>query len=288
MKGLVLAAIGYSIWGVSQTLTRIGLESASPAVLLTARFLVAFVLMNILLASGMAKLSLRGKKIGRLFLLGLLEPILAFLFESYGIYFTNASFAGIMVSTGPIISFFIAAALLKERPTRRQKIFIWLPVAGVAMTALSGHMNGIIRPVGVVLLIASCCAAAFARVVNRGVSAEFTAFERTYVMMALGCAVFGSMAVLQHGAHPEALLRPLQTPGFLFAAITLGVFCSLLAYLSVNAAAAELPVTQISVFPSLTTVVSIMAGTLVLGEPLTAGAIVGAALIMVGIWNVTR
>ena len=101
MKTSVLATLagllGYSIFGFSFLFSKIALGLTTPFVLLSVRFLTAFLVMNVLVLTGRMKLSLRGKPVKMLLLLGLVQPVVYFICENYGIALTSASFSGIML-----------------------------------------------------------------------------------------------------------------------------------------------------------------------------------------------
>lgn len=79
-----------------------------------------------------------------------------FYFESYGILYTNATFAGVVLAVAPVVAILLSVLFLKEYPTRRQAVFCLLPVAGVMLMTVSGSSMGIIRPLGVVFLMGAC------------------------------------------------------------------------------------------------------------------------------------
>lgn len=286
--GLILATAAYTMWGFSNIFTRIAVRFASPEVLLATRFFVALLMAHLLILAGKAKISFQGKKVGDLLLLGMLQPVLYFYFESYGIFYTNAALAGAMMAMNPIVALIMAVVLLKEKPSVKQKVFIWFPIVGVMIVTISTHTISAVRPAGVVLLMAAACCGGFAKIINRKISSEFTAFERTYIMIVMGFVAFTFMALVKNLGNFDSLFLPFREPGFLVSAFMLGTFCSFASFLCLNFAATALPVTQIAAFPSLSTVVSIAAGVLILREPFTLTACFGAILIVAGVWNMTR
>ena len=66
------SAAGFTIWGFSLLLTRVGQRYASPMVLLSVRFLLAFALLNVPLLLGKEKLRLRGRRLRPLVVQGIL------------------------------------------------------------------------------------------------------------------------------------------------------------------------------------------------------------------------
>ena len=55
---------------------------------------LAFLALNVVLLFGKAKISLKGKPLGSLLLLGFIQPVCYFIFETYGINSTSAAFSG--------------------------------------------------------------------------------------------------------------------------------------------------------------------------------------------------
>jgi len=126
--------LGYSIFGFSFLFSKLALELASPFVLLSARFLAAFLVMNLLLLTKKVRLSLRGKPVGSLLLLGLVQPVLYFIFETYGIAMTSASFSGVMIGLVPVMGLIFGVVFLKETCSKFQILCTLLSVVGVVMT----------------------------------------------------------------------------------------------------------------------------------------------------------
>ena len=200
---LAMAALGHIIWGFSVLFSKVAMEVAQPDVLLSIRFLLSALLMTLMILFGKAKVSLRGKNLKPLLLLAVTEPMY-FYFESYGILYTNATFAGVVLAVAPVVAILLSVLFLKEYPTRRQAVFCLLPVAGVMLMTVSGSSMGIIRPLGVVFLMGACLTSGAYKTVNRRTAQEFTAFERTYVVMLACAAAFTARTRLAFSAAMTA------------------------------------------------------------------------------------
>lgn len=283
---VLAAALGQIIWGFSTLFTKLALQVSAPDVVLSIRFLLAALLMTLLILFKKARVSFRGKKIKSLLLLAGSE-VLYFYMESYGILYTNATFAGVVLAVVPVVAIFLAVFFLKEYPTKRQIFFCILPVVGVIIITAAGSSLGIIRPIGVVFLICSCFSSAAYKTANRKSSEEFTPFERTYAVLLVSACVFTISALKTVNGDLHAYLAPLSQPSFLFAIFMLSVFCSVSANMLINYAAGKMPVVQLSAFGSLTTLCSMFAGVVFLGEPMTAGLLLGSILVIIGIRYIT-
>ena len=67
-----------------------------------------------------------------------------------------------------------------------------------------------------------------------------------------------------------------------------GVGCSVAAFFLSNAAIAKIGVNKTSSFIGVSTIVSILVGALVLGEPLSLGQMAGAAVIVAGVYTANK
>lgn len=284
----VLAAVaGNAFWGFSFLFTRVALQETTPELMLALRFMISFALMNIPLLLGRQKLRLKGKKLLPLLGLAVAEPVVFFA-ESYGILHTNATFAGVMVAIAPIFAIALAALVLKEYPSRRQLLFCLLPVIGVIIMVLSGKSLGVVTPLGVLFLLINCVGIAFYRLFNRWGSQEFTPFERTYMVLFSCLVVFTTSALISVKGDVGAFVAPVTNPRVIFPVLALCLLCSIGANMLVNYAAGRMSVAKLSVFSSLITLCSTFGGIVILREPFSAMSLVGTALIVYGIWQVSR
>ena len=288
-NALALAAVtmGNVIWGFTFLFTRVALRTTDPAVMLSLRFVVAFLLLNVLLLTGHEKVSFRGKDPKGILALTVTE-IAYFYFESYGVLYTNATFSGVVLAVSPIVDIVLAIFLLREYPTRRQAMFCVLPVAGVMLMVSAGKSLGVITPIGAFFLLGSCLTSGAYKTANRKASEQFSSFERTYTMMGASAVVFTVSALFSTRCELQKWTAPLTDPATLACLLALACLGSVTANILVNYAAGILPVVKVSTFGALSTLVTMVAGVLLLHEPMSLMGAVGAVLILVGIWQVTK
>lgn len=294
-RGIIAAAIGNGIFGFSFLFSRIALTSATPFVMLMYRFAAAFALLSLvaLWASvrkqqGWLRFRLRRQGMGWLLLLGLFQPVCYFLCESYGISLTNATFSGVIIALIPIAALAFGAVFLREKPRPAQVGFALLSIAGVVVMTLRQSAQGAVEPLGVVLLLGAVASAVVFNLMSRRLSGQFSALERTWVMMLVGAVVFTGLALRETRCDVHLLTAPLAESSFVAAILYLAGFSSVVAFLMLNYANTELPVAQATVFCNLTTVISLLAGVIFLGEPFGWVQLVASAVIVIGIWGVQR
>jgi drug/metabolite transporter (DMT)-like permease len=285
----MLAALGvFTIWGFSFLASKVGQLSASPLVLLMYRFDIAALVMALPLLTGKRKLRLKGRSLKGLLLLGLCEPVIYFIGEQYGLKYANSAFSGVMIAVIPVVTLFMTAIFLKEWPTRPQWLFSFLSIAGVAAIAVLAGGGGQVKPLGVVLLsLAVVCGSAYG-VISRGISGDFSTYERSLVMQVMGAVFFTALAVMENLNSPKMLIAPVLDGGFLFAVLYLSLGASVAGYLLFNYAVAKAPMPSVISLSNLTTVLSVVAGVVILKEPFSLGMAAALAVILLGIWGVQK
>ena len=282
------AVICHVFWGFSFMASDYALGRAHVFLLLSHRFLLAFAVMSLLVLFRAAKLDLRGKRVWVLFILGLLEPVVYFFGEQYGILHSGTVFSGVMIAMIPVFCTLAAALILREKPTVGQLIFCLISVAGVVGLGLMGSSSGRVELTGVIALIVAVAGATGYTLLSRHISGEFTPFERTYVMIGVGAAVFTVCAAFVCGGDPAEYVRPFADLRYLLCVVFLSVFCSVICYFMASYTITYMPVARETVFANLTTAVSVFAGVVFLHEPFSWLGLVCCLLILAGIYGVQR
>ena len=279
----VLAVLaGNTMWGFVFVFTKAALEYTEPTVLLSHRFISAFVLMNLVMIITKQKIRLRGKPLGAFAVFLLTEP-LCFIFESYGVLYTNAVFSGVMLASVPAVSMIVGMIFLKERPAPRQLLYVLAPIAGVIMVTLNGSSLGIVKPIGVIMLIGACLSSAFYKAANRRAAEHYSSFERTYSTIGLCTVVFTAWAMLACRGDIGAFVAPFAHTSYTLTIIFLSLFSSLIANLLINYAAGKMPVFVLATLGTVVTLCSIVSGAVILHEPVTVWMVLGALLILGGV-----
>lgn len=282
-----LAGTGASlIFGFSFLFSKNALDSLSLYELLFFRFLTAALAMSLLVLLGWVRVSYRGKRLLPLALTAILQPVLYFIAESAGLRLVESSTAGIILSAIPVTVTFLAAVLLHERVKPVQILTTLLSFAGVVVVVgfrSFGPAAG--SPLGVLLIVLSMLLAALFNIASRSASRSYKPAETTFFMMWFGTLVFGLFFLLER-LSPQAisLAGRLTLPTFL-SILYLGILSSVAAFFFVNYNLSKLRSAEAAVFANLTTVVSVVAGLMFRGERITLTDILGAVMIVAGVWG---
>ena len=276
---------GYSIYGFSFIFTKIALDDADPNVFLAIRFTIAFLILNLFVLFGKSKISLKGKPVKKLLLMGFIQPVIYFICESHGIALTTASFSGIVIGLVPVMGLILGVIFLKESCSIFQIVCTVLSVVGVALTTTGGI--GKVSMKGFILLIISIVATTVFSILSRSISKEFTAFERSYVMTGLGSISFITVALFTSGADINAWIEPFKSTDFVLSVLYLAIVSSVIAFTVINYALNYLNVGHTLIFSNFTAVISVLAGIIILGDSFTGVQLIGVAIIIVSVFGVS-
>lgn len=288
-KAIVAALIGNIIFGFSFLASKVALSLSEPLIMLAVRFVISWLLLNLLLLSGREQLQLHGKPVFSLLLLGFCQPVAYFLCESKGIQHASTSFTGIMIGLVPILGFFVGIIFQKESFSAKKLIFSLGSVLGVICISLAERSEGTTTISGILYLAGAVGAATVFSLFSRRTARYFSAFERTYIIFFVGCMTFSVLSIAKYpGTLWKNISGLLGSATGLIAILYLAVFSSVIAFYCINYAFGLLPVQQSTSFSNLTSVVSVLAGVLLLSEAFTPLHIAGVLLIVFCVYCFNR
>jgi drug/metabolite transporter (DMT)-like permease len=274
------------LYGGSFAFTKSVTGTIDPLTLLGWRFVVALAALLVLLATRLIRLRITRATIRPLLLLAVFQPVLYYVAETFGVMRTTASESGLIVAAIPVVIIVTAALILKSRPSGWQVAGIAVTLAGVVTTVVAGGFTARFDLAGYGLLLAAVVSfslyAAFAERYAHAVSDV----DKTFTMVLLGAVVFGTAAVIEHGADGTlgTLVRlPVDRPDFALAVAYLALGSTVGAFFLQNVAIGALGSTRFSTFIGVTTVTTLVTGAIVLRETLSAAQFLGGAAILAGV-----
>lgn len=285
LKATLAGLLGYGIYGFSFLFTKVALNNCPPFVMLAVRFTLAFLILSIPVVCGRIRISLRGKPTVKLLIMGFVQPVLYFITESYGIAMTSASLSGVIIGLVPVVGIIFGVLFLREKCSVFQIICTALSVGGVALTTTGGAESFSVP--GFVLLIASVISTTTFAIINRSVADKFTPFERTYVMTALGSICFTVIGLFTEGTDINVWISPLKNTDVLVSILYLAVVSSIFAFTLINYTLNHLTVGYTLIFSNFTSVISVVAGVLILGENFTSLQMCGVCVIIASVFAVS-
>ena len=281
-----LAALGAQvIFGFSFMFTKIALKHASPLTVIADRYIVAFLGLTVVMIATKTKIKLH-KNIWKLVLMSVFQPVLYFIFETYGIQMTTSAFSSIMISMIPVMCMIGGIFILGEVPSPAQYVFTALSVGGVVIMSLVGKAEGTVTVLGIVLLLGAVISSVGYNTLSRKISAEFTVLERTYAMTLIGLVTFVGISIVENIKNPLTVINSFASAEYTLAIMYLGIVSSVIAFLLLNYANTHLPVAKTTAFSNVTTVVSVLAGAIFLRESITSITVFATIMIIAGVMGV--
>ena len=272
-RGWVLFALMSVIWGVPYLLIKVAVEGVSVPVLVFARTAVG--------AAVLLPLALRGGQLAGLrrhwrplMAFATIEIVIPWALLSEAERHITSSMTGLLIAASPIVAVVLARCTGgAERLSALRWTGLGVGLAGVALLAAPEIAGGSPLAIVEVLLVAVCYATA-------PLIAQRRLQDVPSLPMTAACLTFAALVY----TPPAIVTWPDAVPAtpVLLALGGLALICTALAFLVFFALIREVGAARALVFTYVNPAVAIVAGVLVLGEPLTATIVVAFALILAG------
>jgi len=287
-----IAGIFFSIiFGFSFMMSKIALEYVTPVGLIAYRFLLAFIVFEILKLTRVIKININKKALLSIVLVAIFQPVLYFLFETFGLAKTTSAEAGLMIALIPIFVTILSTFILKEKPLFLQVIFILISVSGVVLIQVfKSGLNFESASIGFGLLLLAVISAALFNIASRSAAKDHKPHEITYVMMILGAVSFNGIYLIQLLIENDLsrYFSNLSNPAVIFPILYLGIIASIIGFFLVNYSLNKLPAHISSVYSNISTIVAVIAGAIFLNEDLYFYHIIGGVMIITGVYGAAR
>jgi len=284
-SGLLFAVfVGFSFLGLK---TMVQYANALEAI--TYRYNFAFVALLICLLFRIIKVDFKEKPVFKKAIPAASFYILFMLLQAAGLMFATSIESGIIFAIIPIFAAFLSVIITKERPSLLQTVFMMLSITSLIIMILFGATSLHFSLIGTTLLILSSLSLALNNVLMRYVRSEFKAMEITTVIIIEGFIVLNVICLIWEFTKGNIgnYLALISNPTFVIAGIYLGVPCLLVSAALMAYMVSRIVALKATIFGNLSTAISIVAGVLVLGEPLYWYHIVCTALIITGVIGVS-
>jgi len=277
LLGYLFAAFTIMVWGSTFISSKILLEHYTPAQIMLTRFLLAYAALWLVRPK---RLKLSGKQEFQFLLLGLSGCSIYFYTENTALTYTLASNVSIIVAAAPILTAILAHFTGEERFRKNMLWGFLIAFTGVILVVFNGTFVLKLNPKGDMLALAAAACWSCYSVMLRRTAQERDSLLVTRRILFWGLITALPMVLLGETPYPFApLLTPAIAGNFLF----LGLLGSCLCYVLWNKAFYYLGVVTTNSFIYIQPFITIVVGWLFLNEPISPLALLGAALITVGV-----
>jgi len=280
MKGHIGAILVVCVWGTTFVSSKVLLNAGlMPADIFVIRFVMAYVCMLCLSHKRMWAKTWKDELV---FLgLGVMGGSLYFLTENMALVYSTAANVSILVSTTPLVTALLVALFYKsERMSARQVAGSVVAFLGVVLVVLNGQLVLHLNPKGDVLALAASLTWAFYSLFMRRIMGNYRSDFITRKVFGYGVLSIIPYFLLLEPFHVDT--NTLFTPIILGNLLFLGLVASTGGYLLWNWVMQDLGAVKSTNYIYLQTMVTMIAGALILGEKITVMGVLGALILIIG------
>lgn len=279
------AAVLFALFvGLSFLFVKESLSAAAPFTTLAFRFTLSFLVMLALAAAGIIRVYLPQSGFRDFMVLLIAQPVLFFSLQAFGLLYISSSEAGIIEATTPVCVGILGIVILGERVNALQFICFFLSIAGiVCLFLMEGASIAGAGMLGLFLTVLSVFATSLYIVMGRRVSQTTDPVSITFLMMFSGCLVFCALAVGCEGLDFDSTLVLLGNMDFLIEILYLALFTSVGTSFLAMYSLKELEAARVGIIQTLSVVVAVVAGVLVLQETFLVYHAIASVLIVTGV-----
>lgn len=259
------------VWGGGFVAVKDALNTVTPMVLMSIRFVLATAVLYLFLHRFIGKISLLDFKKGSV--VGVIL-YLAFAAQTFGLQYTTASKQGFLTATYVIMVPLIYWVLYRKRPPIKAFVGSFVTIVGIGLISLNATLS---LNIGDMLTL--LCAVLFA---GHIISIEYFAkdmnvFKLAFLQIGIAAVLF-VITALATEPIPSSL-----TPRAWFAIVYLAIFSTFACFTVQTIAQKYTSSSHVSILLSLESVFAALLGVVLLGEVLTPLMLVGCALIFAAI-----
>ena len=279
-----LLALVATLWAGSYIWVKVGLQSIPPLTLMTGRICIAGLFLLFVLR--MRELSLpTDRATWRLFAWqGLLGTVLPFSLVAWGQQWVDAGPAAILNSVSPVFAFLITWAITRHEPATPMKLFgVMAGLAGVAVVIGRGGIGGVGAQVlpQIAIVVSSLCYAL-------GAINSHHLRKGDPVVSAAGSLMAAGAIILPVALIVEQPWTVRPTAEGVMATLMLGIVSTGLGYILYFRLVQALGSIGVTAQSYLRAPIGVLLAALLLGEGVTVPMLAGMALVVLGVWAMTR
>jgi len=274
------------VWSSTWLVIKIGLRDLPPISFVAIRFLIAIIVLIAVSVGRVRLLPIRRSDYAVLAITGILMFAVNYTLLFWAELHVSSGLAAVLQATIPIFGMIFAHWMLPDEPLRLQKLAgAIIAIGGVSV--ICGRLLGFNGPLafwGGVAVVFGAASAAYANVLVKA-----RALELAPAMLAAWQMIFGTAPLLVLGFVADGnAARFHWTAMALFCLLYLAVIGSALTFLLLYWLLPRLTLAQLQSISLITPPGAVMLGWLLGGESFPISSLLGAALVLAGVWMIFR
>jgi len=285
-SGHIGALAVVTLWGTTFVSSKVLLNAGlMPADIFVIRFIMAYICMLMVSHNRLWADSIKDEL--TLVGLGIMGGSLYFLTENMALIYSTTANVSILVSTTPLVTALLLACFYKsERLNMKQVIGSIVAFIGVVMVVLNGQLVLHLNPLGDALALGASLTWALYSLFMRRIMGRYSADFITRKVF-----FYGIMTIIPYFVfvHPMNLDMNLYSqPTVLCNLLYLGLLASTGGYLAWNWVMQKLGAMKSTNYIYLQSLITMIAGAVVLGERITWMGLLGAVILIIGMFRAVK
>lgn len=280
LYGHLGALLVVCIWGTTFVSSKVLIMSGlHPAEIFVLRFALAYVCMIMLSHKRLWADNLKDELC--LFGLGVMGGSVYFLTENMALVYSTTANVSILVGTCPLLTALVVGLFYEsERLKGLQVVGLLVAFVGAALVILNGQITLHLNPLGDALALSAALSWAFYSLLMRRIMSRYSSDFITRKVFAYGLLTILPYFYLVHpfSVTFDMLMQPLIGFNLLF----LGLIASTMCYLLWNWVMKQLGATRSSNYLYMQSIVTLIAGSAILGEHITWMGLLGIIVVIAG------
>jgi drug/metabolite transporter (DMT)-like permease len=271
------------IWGHSFLFVKLAVGSLAPTWIVTTRMLLGGTLLLLLALARRDPLPRDSRTLGKLAFIGLLGSGIPWAGQAWAQAYLDSGLVAVLNACTPLATLGLAVLSGQERLERHRLIGIAIAIAGT-LVVVGGEVGAGRSVLALVVAVLATLGYAYAAVFTRGhITGRIANVPAAAFQLLLGAAFLVPLSTVLYGPPPSSL-----PPLVLAALLALGLLGTGIGFLIYFTLLGRVGATNTSMVTYLIPLVAILAGTLVRGERFGANVLVGALLLVGGVWIAQR
>ena len=274
-------------WGTNPMIMKVGMRELHPVPFNALRLSVGLLAAGLLLLHTRSWKPVQRADLPRFLLVGVAGFFLFQLCYSFGVNYTSASVAAIILGTLPINVALITRLFRIEHLSRRKIVGIAATFIGVILIALGKHGGiGLAGSYffGVVLLVISEVGYGTYTVFVKPLTVRYSIYQIIFIIMSVSVLLFVAVSLPVFSPSAFIGLKPITW----FSAVFSGIFPLAIGNILWSTGVKRIGSTNASVYGNLPPVFGVLAGITILKEVLSPMQLLGALIILGGVALVNK
>lgn len=270
-------------WGLSFVWTRQLLEVFTPLLIIFIRLVLSFFLLFMI-----AKVSRKLQKIQKkdylfIFLLSITQPFLYFIFEGYGIKFTSASIASILIATIPLFTPIGAYFWYRDKLTKMNIMGLLISFVGVIVVVSDFGNDLSFSWFGILMLFLAVITGTIYGLGLKRLTSNYNSITITTYQNLIGLFLFLPLIVVFEWKNVLAFPK-LITLDLAFSLFNLALFASSFAFVLFAYGISKIGPSKASAFSNSIPVFTMVFAYFVLDESITLVKMGGISIVLLGLF----